>query len=96
MRKRGWLEIIASVLNSLEECKLKKTHLINKSKIDNRAASKYISFLLTRHLIAKSKDSALFEITEKGRIFLNSYRNILEMLQIETLAADSPIVRYIR
>lgn len=96
MHKRGWLEIMASILSSLEERRLKKTHLINTSRIDSRAASKYISFLLARSLIAKSGDDIGFEITEKGRVFLKSYRNMLEMLQIESLVGDSPIVKYIR
>lgn len=95
MQKRGWLEIIASILSSLEERRLKKTHIINNAKIDSRTASKYISFLLGRRLIAKSSDDSLFEITEKGKILLKSYSNILEMLQIETLSEDDPIVEYI-
>lgn len=96
MNKRGWLEIMASILSSLEECQLKKTHLINMARIDNRAASKYVSFLLARGLIAKSGDDAGFEITGKGRVFLKSYRNMLEMLQIESLVGESPVVKYIR
>ena len=96
MHKRGWLEIMASVLSSLEERRLKKTHIVNMARIDSRAASKYVSFLLARDLIAKSADDAGFEITEKGRVFLRSYRNMLEMLQIGSLVGDNPIVKYIR
>lgn len=92
VQKRGWLEITASILSSLEESQLKKTHLGQKANIDTRAASKYVSFLLTRGLIVMTRDGSLFEITERGRAFLRSYREILETLQVEDLSADYVVV----
>lgn len=92
MQKRGWLEITASILSSLEENRLKKTHLGQKASVDTRAASKYVSFLLARGLIVTTMDGSLFEITERGRAFLRSYREILETLQVESLSADYVVV----
>lgn len=76
----------------MEESQLKKTHLGQKASIDTRAASKYVSFLLARGLIAMTNDDSLFEITERGRAFLRSYREILETLQVEDLSADYVVI----
>lgn len=76
----------------MEESPLKKTHLGQKANVDTRAASKYVSFLLTRGLIAMANDDSLFEITERGRAFLRSYREILETLQVKDLSADYVVI----
>ena len=81
MNTRGLLEIISYILVCLEEHSLKKTHLTNKAGVDNRAASKYISILLSHDLVEKStEDGSYFVITEKGREYLRRYNKLLELL----------------
>jgi len=70
--KRGFLEIISDILDSILDGPLLKTHIISKSKIDSRTITKYLSTLELVGMVKKSNDRLLFEITQKGiNIFLN-------------------------
>ncbi len=73
--KRGSLSIMDSILLSLKERPLLKTHITYESKIDSRAIMKYLPHLAEMHLI-RQKSSGEYEITEKGLEFLKDYAKL--------------------
>jgi len=81
--KRGALEIFISIISSLAENNLKKTHLIYKANLDSRLASKYVQALENLRLVTKSsKDPSYFIITEKGRDFLQQYYELIKFVNL--------------
>jgi len=81
--KRGALEIFDSILGSLSESQLKKTHVTYKANLDSRLASKYLRVLLQLGMIAKSADDAsYYTITQKGRNFLEQYRGLMKNVDL--------------
>lgn len=80
--KRGFLEIMSEILESLMSSSLKKTHITFKCNLDSRAVTKYIKFMLEIGLIEKSKlDSSLYKITEKGITYRNKFNSFLNMME---------------
>ena len=80
--KRGSLEIFVSIVSSLAENKLKKTHLTYKANLDSRLASKYINSLIKLELVSKSSmDPSFYVITPKGRDFLKQYNGLIKMIE---------------
>jgi len=80
--KRGALEIFISIISSLAENNLKKTHLIYKANLDSRLASKYINSLVKLELVAKSSmDPSFYVITLKGRDFLRQYNGLIKTIE---------------
>ena len=80
--KRGALEIFDSILTSLADDQLKKTHLTYKANLDSRLACKYINSLMKLELVSKSKsDPSFYMITPKGREFLNQYNGLVKMIE---------------
>ncbi len=73
--KRGSLSIMDSILLSLKEHPLLKTHITYESKIDSRAIMKYLPHLAEMHLI-RQKSSGEYEITGKGLEFLKDYAKL--------------------
>ena len=70
--KRGFLEIIAEILESLMANPLKKTHITFRCNLDSRAVTKYLSVMMYVGLVEKStKDPSYFVITEKGIDYRN-------------------------
>lgn len=81
--KRGALEIFDSILGSLSESQLKKTHVTYKANLDSRLTSKYLRVLLQLGMIAKSADEAsYYVITQKGRNFLEQYRGLMKNIDL--------------
>jgi len=81
--KRGVLEIIVSILNSLAEGPLRKTHVTYKARLDSRTTSKYIMLLLGLEMIAKSDDDpSYFTLTQKGRDFIEEYEGLIKIVGV--------------
>jgi len=81
--KRGALEIFDSILGSLSESQLKKTHVTYKANLDSRLTSKYLRVLLQLGMIAKSADeTSYYVITQKGRNFLEQYRGLMKNVDL--------------
>jgi len=81
--KRSALDIFESILGSLSEFQLKKTHVTYKANLDSRLASKYLRALLQLSMIAKStNDPSYYVITPKGRNFLEQYRGLLKTVEL--------------
>ncbi len=80
--KRGFLEIIAEILDSLASNQLRKTHITFKCNLDSRAVTKYLSVMLYVGLVAVSKkDSNYYTITEKGIQYRNQFNSFVTMIE---------------
>jgi predicted transcriptional regulator len=80
--RRGALEIFVSILTSLSESPLKKTHLTYKANLDSRLASKYINSLVKLELVSKStRDPYFYVITQTGRDFLKQYNGLIKKIE---------------
>jgi predicted transcriptional regulator len=82
--KRGFLEIIAEILESIINSPLKKTHITFRCNLDSRAVTKYLNIIMSFGLVEKSKtDPSFFVITEKGVKYRNRFRAFMSMMENE-------------
>ncbi len=82
--KRGFLEIIAEILESIINSPLKKTHITFRCNLDSRAVTKYLNIIMSFGLVEKSKtDPSFFVITEKGVKYRNRFRSFMSMMENE-------------
>ena len=80
--KRGFLEIIAIILEVLSEKPLKKSHISYKSNLDSRAVTKYLNIMKQIELVKISeKDSSEFIMTQRGIKYLEQFRKLEKMLK---------------
>lgn len=87
--KRGFLEIIAEILESLMSNPLKKTHITFKCNLDSRAVTKYLRIIMSIGLVEISKtDPSYYVITEKGIRYLNRFRSFMSMVEPELSQID--------
>ena len=82
--KRGFLEIIGEILDSLIENPMKKTHITFKCNLDSRAVTKYLSIMTEVGLVEKStKDSSFYVITQKGIKYRNQFNSFANMIETD-------------
>ena len=82
--KRGFLEIVSEILDSLIEEPLIKTHITFRCNLDSRAVTKYILLMENIGLIEKSKSSkSHFTITQKGILYRKRFNTFVDMIQPE-------------
>jgi len=80
--KRGFLEIIAEILDSLMSNPLKKTHITFKCNLDSRAVTKYLTIMQNVGLVGKSNEnSSLYVITQKGIKYRNQFNSFMSMME---------------
>jgi len=81
-KRRGKIEVIASILEAAKY-QISKTRLVYKANLNFALLNKYLSFLIRADLIREiRKNSSIFyETTEKGRYFLNRYRQLRSLLE---------------
>jgi len=80
--KRGFLEIIGEILDSLAGSPLRKTHITYKCNLDSRAVTKYLSIMLYVGLVEVSKkDSSFYTITEKGIKYRNQFNSFASLME---------------
>lgn len=80
--KRGFLEILAEILDSLSGGPLRKTHITYKCNLDSRAVSKYLSTMIRVGLVQVSKnDSNFFTVTEKGLQYRNQFNSFASLVE---------------
>lgn len=80
--KRGFLEIIAEILDSLMSNQMKKTHITFKCNLDSRAVTKYLSIMQAVGLVEKStEDPSLYLITQKGIKYRNHFNSFVSMME---------------
>ena len=74
--RRSRLEIFVNILKSvLAERAITKTRMMYRANVSFRQLQRYIPLLLQLDLIKETKqdDMLMYEITEKGKLFLESY-----------------------
>jgi len=72
------MQIILSIMTTLEQGVNGKTHLMYRANLDSRAIKRYLTFLLEKGLLqGQENDGRLtYALTDKGREFLNRYRDL--------------------
>ena len=84
MWKRGFLEIVADILECLIENPLKKTHLTYKCNLDNRTLKKYLLLVERLGLVRKDHhDSTYYTITQKGLQYRNQFHSFISIIEKE-------------
>ncbi len=73
-RKRGIFDVIASLLEILEEGRCNKTTLSTRANLDTRSSKRYIDMLLKFNLVLNQNSHNSFKITDKGKDFLEEYK----------------------
>lgn len=82
--KRGFLEIIAEILDCLIENPMKKTHITFKCNLDSRAVTKYLSIMTEVGLVEKSsEDRSFYIITQKGIKYRNQFNSFAHMIETD-------------
>ena len=82
--KRGFLEIVSEILDSLIEQPLIKTHITFRCNLDSRAVTKYIMIMKNVGLIEKStSNQSHFSITQKGILYRERFNTFVDMIQPE-------------
>ena len=80
--KRGFLEIVSEILDSLIEQPLIKTHITFRCNLDSRAVTKYIMIMKNVGLIEKStSNQSHFSITQKGILYRERFNTFVDMIQ---------------
>ncbi len=80
--KRGFLEIVSEILDSLIEEPLIKTHITFRCNLDSRAVTKYIMIMKNVGLIERSKSNqSRFAITQKGVLYRERFNTFVDMIQ---------------
>lgn len=85
-RARGRFDVIASMLTVAKE-ESRQTRIMYKCNLSYRQIKVYLDYLLTKGLMEtgevkhKAWKVKLFKTTEKGEIFLNAYRALVESLK---------------
>ena len=80
--KRGFLEILTEILESLMSSPLKKTHITFRCNLDSRAVTKYLSVMIRVGLVERSKkDPSYFVITQKGIHYRNQFSSFVHMVE---------------
>ena len=75
--KRGQLEIIYEILSICREPAY-KTRVLYKCNLSHEQLMRYLNYLMNRSLLCTVEGSQkkLFQITEKGRKFIEGYENL--------------------
>lgn len=80
--KRGFLEIIAEILECLTESPLKKTHIMYRCNLDHRVIRKYLLVVESLGLVRKSSDDrTLYVITQKGLNYRHHFKSFFAMIE---------------
>ena len=80
--KRGFLEIIAEILDNLISNPLKKTHITFRCNLDSRAVTKYLEIMQQVGLVKKMENGqSLYMITEKGVKYRNQFNSFVSMME---------------
>ncbi|MGH9933574.1 MAG: winged helix-turn-helix domain-containing protein [Nitrososphaerales archaeon] len=75
-RKRGFFDIVASLLEILEEGACNKTMLASRANLATRSSTSYVNIILKFGLVTKDEYKNIFKLTDKGRLFLEEYKKL--------------------
>ena len=84
-RGRDKLHIIAEILDSAKDGTL-KTHLMYRANLSFNDVTAYLALMLRINFLEKIKKDGklIYKTTEKGNEFLLRYREITELVQIQS------------
>jgi len=95
IKKRGFLQIVAEILQSLMSNPIRKTHISFKCNLDSRTISKYITMMETIYLIEKSpENNAYYSITQNGVNYLEKFKSFIKLLdndKVKLMQYSNPI-----
>jgi len=75
-RKRGFFDIVARLLEILEEGASNKTMLASRANLATRSSTSYVNIILKFDLVTKDGSTNTFKLTDKGRMFLEEYKKL--------------------
>jgi predicted transcriptional regulator len=83
-KRRDKLYIIAEILEIAKDSVL-KTQIMYRANLSFTQLNDYLRFMLKNELLEKilQNDREVYKATKKGMIFLQSYREITELLKTE-------------
>lgn len=94
IKKRGFLQIVAEILESLMSNPIRKTHISFKCNLDSRTISKYITMMETTYLIEKSPENdAYFRITQNGVNYLDKFKSFIQLLDNDKIKLAQYLIR---
>lgn len=79
-RKRSAFEVIEDILSNIDEKGIRKTLLANRAMLDYKVMEKYLNLLLSQGMVEIKSNGKVY-ITEKGRKFLEQYRNLKLLME---------------
>lgn len=94
IKKRGFLQIVAEILESLMSNPIRKTHISFKCNLDSRTISKYIVMMQTTYLIEKSPENdAYYRITQNGVNYLDKFKSFIQLLDNDKIKLAQYLIR---
>ena len=82
--RRSALDIIEAILRSIPEEGIRKTRLANKAMLDYKVMERYLNIVLEEGL-AVEDGGGYIRITDRGKSFLNQYREVKKLIKIERI-----------
>jgi len=81
-RRRSRLLIIYEMLESVSKGRIPKTTIMYRARLNFSQMQQYLNLLLERGLIKEVREGerTTYEITEQGKIFLDAYRTIEQVI----------------
>jgi predicted transcriptional regulator len=80
--KRGFLEIMAEILENLKDSPMKKTHITFKCNLDSRAVTKYLTTMQVMGLVERASNS-LYAVTQKGIAYSEHYNAFVSLVEYD-------------
>ena len=77
--RRGFLQIIESILLSVGEGK-RKSHIMYAANLNWKQLSRYLGFLERKGVIKYSDSNDVYELTDKGVKLLEVFRELRKLL----------------
>jgi len=71
---------VGEILVSINETRLKKSHISHECNLDPRSTTKYLKIIQNLKLVEKSEDLKHYVLTQKGIKFAKKYTNLIEYL----------------
>lgn len=82
MKKRNRLEVIRDILKVILERngKIKPTHVLYKSNLSHQMMEEYMRELMEKGFVVEHRNNTgkTYSVTDKGRMYLEKYREISE------------------
>jgi predicted transcriptional regulator len=73
VRHRCDLEIVASILSAVTDGPKRKTKIKKTANMNYYSSEKYLTRLLRSGLLLKKRNSDAYELTDRGKAFLDQY-----------------------